>query len=212
MKITTALFDLDGTLVDCEYLYTDFWNKVGWKYGYKNNLGLELKGVTVFNILDKYFPHIAESDKRNIISSLAELNDNMPLKPVNGAPEFVRELHKLGIKMAIVTSAPPSKAKRAVSEFGMEGCFGAIVGDSDVKIGKPNPDCYLMAAKKLDSFPEECAVFEDSIFGIEAGAAAKMRVIALTTTNSRERIESLGLAREIISDFRDSSEALKALA
>ena len=58
-----------------------------------------------------------------------------------------------------------------------------------IEHGKPAPDCYLLAAKKLGADPRACLVFEDSFAGIEAAKAAGMRVVALATTNDAGKLK-----------------------
>lgn len=70
-----------------------------------------------------------------------------------------------------------------------EDWFRHIVAAGDVEKGKPDPEVFLKAAEKLEVAPERCVVFEDSLSGIEAGEAGSMKVVALTTTNSREILE-----------------------
>ena len=69
-------------------------------------------------------------------------------------------------------------AKRAQRNW-MADCFRAIVGSGEYERGKPAPDCFLLAARKLGAEPAECTVFEDSEAGVAAGKAAGMRVVAL---------------------------------
>jgi sugar-phosphatase len=65
-----------------------------------------------------------------------------------------------------------------------------LIGAEDVQQGKPSPDVYLRAAKQLRVAPSDCVVVEDTAPGIEAGRAAGMPVIALTTTHSPEQLDS----------------------
>jgi len=67
----------------------------------------------------------------------------------------------------------------------LDKLFDIIIASDDVKQGKPDPACYLLAAKRLEIKPENCVVFEDSFAGIEAGQSAGMKVIALATTNGK---------------------------
>ena len=69
--------------------------------------------------------------------------------------------------------------------------FDAILTSEDFEQSKPDPDCYLKAAQKLDVEPDECVIFEDSINGLQSGMAAKMKVVGLLTTNPMEVVASL---------------------
>jgi beta-phosphoglucomutase-like phosphatase (HAD superfamily) len=67
---------------------------------------------------------------------------------------------------------------------------GVIITDKSVKHGKPDPECYLLAASKLGFTPDRCVVFEDSIAGIKAGIKAGAKVVALATTLSKDVLKT----------------------
>jgi sugar-phosphatase len=81
-----------------------------------------------------------------------------------------------------------------VEMCGLNG-FADIVSADDVRHGKPAPDIFLLAARRLGAPPARCIVFEDAPAGIDAGRTAGMRVIAVTTTHPAER---LGRAQRIV--------------
>ena len=88
---------------------------------------------------------------------------------------------------------------------GFDKLFDTIVSAERVEYGKPNPECYLLAAKDLNVKPENCIVFEDSFAGIEAGNAAGMVVVGLATTNPANMLEDKTV--KVIPDFSDFSIA-----
>jgi HAD superfamily hydrolase (TIGR01509 family) len=109
-----------------------------------------------------------------------------------GLEAFLADLHRAGVKTAVVTSSNQPKMQsvyRNHPEF--QSLFDAILTSEDFAESKPSPDCYLRAAARLGATPAESIVFEDSINGLLSGRAAKMFVVGLTTTNSRERIKEL---------------------
>jgi HAD superfamily hydrolase (TIGR01509 family) len=77
--------------------------------------------------------------------------------------------------------------------------FDAILTSEDFERSKPDPDCYLKAAKRLGASVDECVVLEDSFNGLKSGRAAGMRVIGLATTNPAESIRPL--CDEVIRDY-----------
>ena len=83
------------------------------------------------------------------------------------------------------SSTPRENLEQALKVLGMEGDFDALVTSEDVERGKPEPDVYIKAARRLGLDPRECAVFEDSLAGIVAAARAGAKKIALSTTNSK---------------------------
>ena len=74
---------------------------------------------------------------------------------------------------------------------GLRELFGAVITDSWVSKGKPDPECYMIGARELGAKPEECVVFEDSYNGLKAGRAAGSYVVALSTTNPAEKLADL---------------------
>lgn len=84
------------------------------------------------------------------------------------------------------------------------GIFDVEITADDITKGKPDPICYLLGAEKLNVSPSECLVLEDSLFGVEAGKSAGMRVIGLSTSVSAEKLKEKG-AEIVIPDFTDIS-------
>jgi sugar-phosphatase len=82
--------------------------------------------------------------------------------------------------------------------------FDAVISSADVLRGKPAPDPYMAAARKLGIDPHDAVVFEDTIFGIESARAAGARCVALATTLARDQLPDVDL---VIDDFRDLEPA-----
>jgi len=80
--------------------------------------------------------------------------------------------------------------------------FSAVVNSSHIKMGKPNPEIYLKAAELIKANPLNCVVFEDAVVGVDAAHAARMKVIALTTTQTKEELRHADM---IISNFQPES-------
>jgi beta-phosphoglucomutase-like phosphatase (HAD superfamily) len=80
--------------------------------------------------------------------------------------------------------------------MGLKPYFAAIVSSEDVTRGKPDPEVFLTAARKINRDPARCVVFEDAHVGIEAAHAGGMRVVAVTTTH---RPEELARADRVVS-------------
>lgn len=199
-KIKAALFDLDGTLVDSEWQYTNFWQSKGEEY----NTGIPdfahfIKGTTLDHILATHFPD--KETQKKLIRQLDEFEQSMDFTPIAGAVEFVKDLKAHGVKCAIVTSSnQPKMAQVAKSQGDFLGLFDAILTSEDFAASKPDPSCYLVGAEKMSAAIDECVVFEDAFNGIEAGRNAGMFVVGLTTVNSREKIAPL--CGHVIDDYR----------
>ena len=106
------------------------------------------------------------------------------------------------MKTAIVTSSNDVKMANLYREHpDIKSYFDVIVTANQISRSKPDPECYLLAAKLLDADVQNCYVFEDSLAGLAAGRAAGMTVVGLSTTLPLSRIEDK--ADIVISDFRE---------
>ncbi len=114
------------------------------------------------------------------------------LAPVFGLLEFLEAAKKENIPMAVATSAPKSNADYILDGLNIRHYFDGLVCGSDVNEGKPNPEIYLRAAEQLQTHPENCIVFEDSISGIRAGYNASAKVVAIGTTHTAEELPETG--------------------
>lgn len=192
MKQTiAALFDLDGVIIDTEPQYDVFWKKMGEDY----RLGIEnfeqlIKGTTLPNIIGRYFSHLPEEEQKRVKAANHAFDLQMDMIPIPGALEFLAELKNAGIKTGLVTSSDNEKMDAVFRALPIRHFFDTLVTADRVTRGKPDPMCYLLAAKDLHISPENCFVFEDSFNGIKAGNAAGMKVIGLSTTNPAESIQA----------------------
>jgi len=183
------LFDLDGVIIDTEPQYDRFWSKIGKEY----NLGIEnfenvIKGTTFPHILSNYFSHLSEEQRNELEAANRAFDLQLEMITIPGALEFLIESKKAGIKTGLVTSSDNAKLEMVFRKLPIRQYFDTVVSADRITKGKPDPMCYLLAAKDLDVLPENCYVFEDSFTGIASGNAAGMKVIGLSTTNSAESI------------------------
>ena len=125
-------------------------------------------------------------EKEIIYRSLATA-EGVPLLP--GVFVLLEDLHRKHIKQALASSAPRENIDLILGMHGLDRFFQATVSAADVTAGKPDPQVFLIAARRLEAEPVRCVVIEDAVAGVAAGKAAGMKVVAVTTTNPR-----LGLA------------------
>lgn len=200
-KDICVLFDMDGVILDTESQYDVFWKQAGDKY----NVGIErfekvIKGTTLNGILKNYFSHLSEQESTHLIDSLEYFEANMNFVEIAGAIDFVKALKQEGIKVGLVTSSMDTKMIEVNKVWHFEEMFDTIVSGSRVVNGKPNPECFLLAAKDLNVDPKNCIVFEDSFAGIDAGLAAGMTVIGLSTTHEADVVSKKGVS--VIPNFK----------
>lgn len=191
-ELKTALFDFDGVIVDTEPIYDIFWNEAAERYGLGiDNFADIIKGTTLPYIIERYFSGYSKEFKQMVIDESTAYESQMPLPPMPGSIDFMRMLKAHGVKIGLVTSSDNAKIDRAFQLIELDGIFDTIVTADRITEGKPNPMCYLLAAKDLGVEPKQCVVFEDSFNGIKAGKDAGMRVIGLSTTNPAESLKDM---------------------
>lgn len=113
------------------------------------------------------------------------------LAPMKGLGRFVEHLRLEGIPVALATSAPRLNVEHTLAELGLTDAFPIIVRGDEVGRGKPAPDVFIEAARRLGVDAATCLVFEDAPMGIEAAHAAGMQVVALTTSFTAAHFEQL---------------------
>lgn len=185
--VRAALFDLDGTLIDSETQTDEAIATVLARYG--------LPGFSLPNsdTRGRTWAHAAEtilrltaleiSARQLEAQLLAEWNiATARVNPIRGAPAALRTAAACGLKLAVVSSSPRSVIDSFVRRLQVEDCITAqaCVGGDNVRIGKPDPECFLLAASRLGVEPAEALVFEDSSAGLQAARAAGMRAMFIT--------------------------------
>ncbi len=191
--LKAALFDLDGVVFDTEPQYSVFWGSQCRLY-HPEHPGLEheIKGSTLQQIYDRWWSGPLETEREAVTKRLDEFEAQMDYIYIKGIETFIADLHRHGVKTAVVTSSNMPKMEsvyRKHPEF--RTLFDAILTSEDFAESKPSPDCYLRGASRFGASPEECVVLEDSFNGLKSGRSAGMFVVGLATTNSVEAIRPL---------------------
>lgn len=194
-NIDAVIFDLDGTLVDSMWV----WDEIDLEF--LSAKGIELPPTYQKEIEGMSFTETAAYTKNlfQLPESVEELktlwNDmafdkyenQVPLKP--GVIDFLEHCRKQGIQMGIATSNFIKLVEAVCETHGLQEYIKVIVTGCEVEKGKPAPDVYLEAARRLQVKPENCLVFEDVPMGIMAGKNAGMKVCAVKDTFSEEQQE-----------------------
>ena len=187
------LWDLDGVLVDSRRHHFAAFRQLLREHG--RELSEEefapLFGLRNDAILARLFGELTPERE----GSLAMRKESIfraliagRVEALPGAVELVGRIAGAGIVQAIVSSTPRANINLILRSLGLAHHFAAIVADEDVTEGKPDPQGFLLAAERLGVAPEGCVVIEDAPEGIEAGNAAGMRTIGVTTTRTPEQL------------------------
>lgn len=182
--IKAVLIDLDGLLIDSEELYLEA-NKIYFKdfdfeftedlhkRGTGKKFELWIKTIVPDSVINKSGADILK-ERNKIFFELVKKK----LKLMPGAEDFLK-LVKDHFKTALVTSSKKDYVNLVFEITGIEKYFDVIITGETVVYGKPDPECYLEAAKSLGVTPGECVVVEDAPSGIMAAKNAGMKVIAV---------------------------------
>jgi beta-phosphoglucomutase len=214
--IRAVLFDLDGTLVDNMAYHIEAWIETG------RTLGRELTREQI----------MAEAGRRNeeilpIFAgralSAAELDELAAhkearyralyaphLRLLPGAAALFEQLAARNIVCGVASAAPRGNREFVLNGLQLWSRMGTVVGGEEVARGKPAPDLFLEAARRLNCAPEDTLVFEDARFGVQAGLAAGMRVCGITTGEPREVLLAAG-ALAACANFLDLPPEISAL-
>jgi HAD superfamily hydrolase (TIGR01509 family) len=179
-----AVFDLDGTLIDTEPFYRAAFHDAARDFGlavprgfYASLVGVASneRGALLHGAFGGAFP-LEAFMAAYYAHRAARLPASIPLCP--GAASLLRHL---GLPRAIATSASRRTALAHLERAGLRAQFQHVVTRDDVRRGKPAPDIFLRAAKRLGACPGHCVVIEDSAHGVVAAHAAGMPVVLIGT-------------------------------
>lgn len=188
-RIQAVLFDLDGVLIDSEQGYTRFWESIDAIYPTGvPDFARVIKGTTLPDILTRYFNPAVHDDITERGVAYEAVRD-FPQCP--GARDTVKALDRAGIPMAVVTSSLASKMERIrAMHHDIFDHIEVYVTSHDITRSKPDPEGYLLAARRLGADPHHCFVVEDSVLGLRAGRAAGAHLAGITATLGAEAIEA----------------------
>jgi sugar-phosphatase len=184
MKITTAIFDMDGLLIDSEPLWyesaLESMNKFGVHINqeeYYQTTGLRTKEFlqhwfSVFNIDHAIISETEVDITHRVIEKVRASGVSM-----EGAIEAIELTQRLGLKVGLASSSPLALIEAVLEKINLKSFFTAYTSAEHLPFGKPHPQVFIDCANALQSLPVECICFEDSFNGLIAAKAARMKCI-----------------------------------
>jgi len=214
-----VIFDMDGVLVDSYQAHFKSWRAVAAEEGLAIT---EAQFATTFGCTSREIiaalwgeghyddEQIAALDDKKEAAFRRIIEADFPAMP--GATQLLRSLHDAGFALAVGSSGPPENIELVLDRLEARALFAAVVTGMDVTRGKPDPQVFQIASRRLGVPPARCAVVEDAPPGVAAAKAAGMTSIGFVSTGRTRRqlsdadltITSLGelspeIVRELIS-------------
>lgn len=200
------IFDLDGVIVDTAKYHYLAWKSLANELGFDITLeqNEQLKGVSRVRSLEiilgwgnktlseeEFTKYMAEKND-NYLSHIAQMDEEEILPDV---PKILNYIQKT--QQGIALGSASKNARKILQKVGLFETFEAIVDGNDVSKAKPDPEVFVIAAKKLNKAPQDCIVFEDSVAGVTAANTAGMISIGIGSK------ENLGHADYVFKDFTE---------
>ncbi len=214
-KITAAIFDMDGLLIDSERMSLACWHDAALELGHtiSEHIPLGMIGmhsskteVYLHRELGAHFPVMALRERTHQIY-LERSHAAIDLRP--GVIELLDYLREQKIPCAVATSTRRSIAIHHLETTQLLSYFQFAVCGDEITHPKPAPDIYLKAIEKLNATAAECIVFEDSNFGAQAGHAAGCRVFMVPDLRPANA-ETQALNLEIVTSLHQAKQILNA--
>ena len=195
-----VLFDNDGTLVDSTPAVERSWLRWAEEYGVDPSLLGRHHGVPAAGIIAALAPQLSDADAAAALARITEIEtaDTDDVVALAGAVAAVEAL--LPHRCAVVTSATRGLGLARLAAAGIT-LPDVVVTFDDVERGKPHPDPFLLAAKRLGVEPNACLVVEDAPSGLAAAKAAGCATLALTSTTGAQELRDTGHADAVVADL-----------
>ena len=199
-QVRAVLLDMDGTLVDSDAAVERAWRTWAREYHVDRGPAVPLiaHGMPALGNVRRLRPDLsgdeaAAAARRQLALQYDDVSD---VTAAPGARELLGELDRRGLPWAVVTSADPTLARVRLAAARIRPAL--LVTSEDVRAGKPDPEGYLLAARKLGADPGRCLVVDDAEAGVRAGRAAGATVAALKGVPADIQIADLYQLRTLL--------------
>jgi len=202
-----VIWDMDGVIADTAPYHFKAWQHVFQKRGvnfteadFRRNFGQRNDAIA-----RKVLGEDLSASEVDAITSEKEKNFRhrvkQNIKPLPGAVDLIKSLKEHGFSLVLASSAPTENIQLILKGLDISDCFQAIVWGREVTEGKPSPQCFLLAAKKLGVAPKNCIVVEDAVAGVTAAKRAGMRCLAVTNTHPRTSLAEADLIVDTLEEI-----------
>ncbi|HEL1172468.1 TPA: HAD family hydrolase [Streptococcus equi subsp. zooepidemicus] len=210
---TSLIFDMDGVIVDSEYIFLSTKTQMLLDRGIDTNEAYQYQFMgTTFD--DMWTTMKKECQLEDSVEALiAEMNHRRQamlkrdgVRAIAGAVQLIKHLHAKGYRLAVASSSPKADIIRNLTALGLLDCFGVLVSGEEVARSKPAPDIFLKAAEWLSVDPKTCLVIEDTKHGSQAAKAAQMTCIGFA--NPDYPLQDLSACDSIVQQLKAVCELL----
>jgi HAD superfamily hydrolase (TIGR01509 family) len=214
--IDAVVFDMDGVIVDSEQVWDEVRERYTREAGgtYTESATRDMMGMSSLE-WSRYMhdalgvPGTPEEINAEVVRRMLErYGEAPPLIP--GAVEAVRSSAEHW-PLAVASSSNPELIEVVLERAGIRDLFRVVVSSQEVPRGKPAPDVYLEAAKRLAVEATRCAAVEDSHNGIRSAKAAGMQVVAVPNAHFPPGADSLALADAVVQSVSEVPDTIRGL-
>jgi len=189
--LEAVIFDMDGVLIDSEPFHLVVNEKIFKALGinlsedeYHSFIGTTHKDMWT-TIKNRYNLTQGVPELVNMqVSGNINYIKNEEIEEINGITNLLSRIAHENIKIGIASSSPTEVIELVTNKLGIRDYFSSIVGGEEIKKGKPAPDIFLKAAKRLNAKPSDCIVIEDSKNGVLAAKTAGIKCVGFKNPNS----------------------------
>lgn len=217
MKIAALVFDMDGLMLDTEPIYRRAWQRTGRELGYelddefyKTLVGRpnpDCEAILVRHFGAR-FPLAAFRSRWPALWRTDAETNGIDIKP--GLLELLKFADERKLRVAVATSSDAAYTEFTLKKTGLDGRFDVMVTGEQVERGKPNPDIYLEAARRLGAKLQQCVALEDSEAGVIAASSAGMVALMVPDLINPSAAAQAAAFRVLTSLF-DAREVIAAL-
>ena len=194
MALKAVIWDLDGIIADTAPFHFLAWQRVAQDRGttfteadFRQTFGKRNPEIIAEKFEGVHSPQeiaVLSQKKEGIFRRIAQQS----IKAFPGVLNLLLSLKSSEWKTALVSSTPRENIRLITNALDIATLFDTVVSDQDVSKGKPDPEGFLLAARRLEVYPGNCVVIEDAIAGVRASKAAGMKCMAVTNTHPAEKL------------------------
>ena len=211
-----VIFDVDGLMLNTEFVWLECWMKVGNDHGLPEfgplfHKAVGTTGKDIEDMLDRELPHVPEEERRQLMRDVRNYGSKVAddeLRKLPGLTELLDYLEDNGYRIAVATTTSRDLTEHRLKKEGIYERFEYILCGDEVIRRKPDPEIYTKVLTAMDLKPEEVLVLEDTGYGVAAATSAGCDVIMVPSVNEPTDTEK-NTALAVVSDLYDVQNIIR---